>query len=446
MTNKKQFAGKLSRGIGTMLTLTLFAGLAASAHAAEKVIHDFANSDGATSESDVIFDAAGNLYGVTTAGGDLSCRSGQGCGTVFKLSKTSAGWRRTVLYKFKGGNDGEFPLGRLVLDKAGNLYGTTFVGGAGVGGVVYELSPTSTGGWNFAVLHSFGNVTAEGQNLTAGLIMDAAGNLYGTAQAAGASLSSCFGSGCGVVFELSPTSGGGWTETVIYSFLGIGDGGAPYGGVIFDGAGNLYGTTTEGGNLSGCGGGGCGVVYKLSPTSSGGWIETVLHAFSGGSDGSRAFGSVVFDASGNLYGTTQDGGNLKGCNGFGCGLVYKLSPNTHGGWTETAIHDFQPGPGGDGGYKGAHPTAGLVLDVSGALYGATPVGGSSRSGVVFKLSNSTGTWRETLLHTFSGTLGSGPDGAFPSAGVTFDGSGNLFGTTSYGGSTPFAGTVFEITP
>jgi len=281
----------------------------------QSILEVFNNGpEGAIPSAGFIADAAGNLYSTASS-------SSSGTGNVFELSPTSFGWQLTVLYNFTGGADGGFPAGNLIFDAAGNLYGVTNGGGnlaactGGGCGVVFKLSPSSSGTWTETVLHTFRGGLDGGQPQGT-LIFDAAGNLYGTT-------TKCFGSApCGLVFELSPSSSGSWTEKVLYTFTGGRDGASPLAGVIMDAAGNLYGTTIGGGNLTGvcAGSGGCGVVFKLSPTSSGNWSETVLHRFSGGRDGSEPISGLTFDASGNLYGSTYFGGAA------GFGVIFETTP------------------------------------------------------------------------------------------------------------------------
>ena len=292
-------------------------------------------SDGGVPYAGLIFDAGGNLYGTTSGGGSSTY------GVVFELSPPSGGsspWNETVLYAFTGVDDGESPLASLIFDSKGNLYGIAFGGKAGYG-VAFELTPPSggSGPWNEAVLYTF-HSRSDGAYPYAGLIFDSKGNLYGTTSNGGdTSGSNCKATrGCGVVFELSPPTGGSgmWTETTPYSFTGGSDGGYPDAGLIFDSKGNLYGTTGQGGNLSGSncsGSSGCGVVFELSPPTggTGSWTESVLYTFNGGGDGADPSAGLIFDAKGNFYGTAYSGGDMSGsnCSGAGgCGVVFELSP------------------------------------------------------------------------------------------------------------------------
>jgi len=319
----------------------------------------------------------------------------------------------------------------LISDAAGNLYGTNSSGGTYTYyGTVFELTPTAGGGWTEQVLHSFNNNGTDGLYPSSGLIFDAAGNLYGTTSGGGDY--SCNGSSqCGTVFELSPTEGGGWTETVLHSFGAGTDGSGPTGSLIFDGGGNLYGATYAGGTSN------VGTVFELSPNGSGGWTESVLYSFNNnGSDGNYPYAGLVFDSAGNLYGTTYYGGTSNQ------GSIFKLSPNGGGGWTETVLHSF------DFNFNetdGAYPTAGVIFDHAGNLYGTTDNGGTCNYGTAFEFSPAGGgNWTETVLHSF---CNGGADGYRPFAGLIIDHAGNLYGTTSVGGSgTSAIGTVFEIAP
>ena len=392
----------------------------------ETILHSFGNgTDGISPNASLIFDSNGNLYGTTYFGGI------HGQGTVFELSPSQGGgWTETVLHSFGSGTDGAQPYAALILDMAGNLYSTTYKGGVHGEGTVFELSPRLGGGWTETVLHSFGNpATQDGADPFGDLVADATGNLYGMTQGGGIR-------GKGTVFELSLGQGGGWTETVLHSFgnPATQDGANPFAGLIFDQDGNLYGTTYLGGIHS------LGTAFELSPSGGGGWTETVLHSFGvpGSQDGSDPEGGLIFDRSGNLYGTTMAGGiHVDGvCSPVGCGTVFELSPREGGGWTETVLHSF--GNGTDG----IFPQAGLVSDAVGNLYGTTESGGIHSMGTTFTLTpREGGGWTETVLHSF----GNGTDGAFPVSGLTFDSLGNLYSTTLAGGIHGL-GTAFQLTP
>ncbi len=297
----------------------------------EKVLHSFGSgNDGANPSAGLIFDAAGNLYGTTA-------------GNVFELVPRPDGtWKEKVLHSFPAnGEDGLYPSGGVILDAAGNLYGMTCCGGPyGSGcspndfgcGTVFELTPQKNGKWTEKLLHSFNHNGKDGYNPGGGLIFDPAGNLYGTAQWGGAHPTGCaIVDGCGIVFELSPTTHGKWKEKVLHSFIDNGkDGAMPDASLIFDPAGNLYGTTVFGGAYdSNCNCG--GMVFKLTPETNGKWTEKVLHSFGSGNDGEYPAASLVIDAAGNLYGDTTVGGYFGDQCGFDgevgeCGIVFEIKP------------------------------------------------------------------------------------------------------------------------
>jgi len=403
-------------------TTVLLAALCAAQQ--ETVLHSFGGgTDGRNPDCGLVMDDAGNLYGTTGNGGI------HGWGTVFKLSpRQGEGWNETVLHNFGNGSDGRHPYCGLMFH-AGILYGATYGGGIHGAGTVFILAPGEDGNWAETVLHSFGKGT-DARLPNGNLILDGAGNLYGTTWQGGIHSYCFYGSGCGTVFELSPRAGGGWMETVLHSFGNNRDGQGPGSGVIMDDAGNLYGTTLMGGIHN------SGTVFELSPRAGGGWTETVLHNFGNGSDGQSPSGGLIMDGVGNLYGTT-DGGGI-----HGAGTVFKLSPRAGGGWTETLLHSLT---------SGYWSVAGLLMDPDGNLYGTTEWGGnyvncSSGCGIVFELSpQADGGWTETVLHRFDGA-----DGQWPFAGLIMDGAGNLYGTTSSGGihhnCDGTCGTVFELSP
>ena len=402
-----------------------------------KVLHAFTGkADGGVPNGPVTFDFDGNLYGLTNAGGTSEDCNPPGCGVVYKLApNASGGWHETPLLSF-GYEAGEIPQGNLLISPAGALIGAT-VTGANTDGEVFELSPASSG-WQESFLYSLNGVSDGDQPLD-GLVADKAGNLYGTA-AYGGKVDACFREGCGTVFELSPTSSGIWQETTLYTFTGGADGANPMARLTMDSAGNLYGTTPGGGKVSkegACAIAGCGVVFELSRNSLGSWTETVLYAFSG-PDGLGPWGSLVMDAAGNLYGTTLVGGT--GCT---CGVVFELFPSSSG-WHEIVLHHFTGGAGG------GNPTSGLALDSVGNLYGTTSVGAGGcveECGVIFKLAPPSGVdWTFTRLHEFTGGLG-GSESTVTRANnpLVFGPDGNLYGTTPSGGAFD-AGVVFQIAP
>src|SRR5208337_2767854 len=313
------------------LTLPLAAivtvlGLCGSARGAPeyKVLHSFTGTDGSGPWGGVTLGRNGSVYG-TTAGGGV-------CGTVFRLTPQASGhWKEIVLHQFGSGHDPCDPNSTVIFDEAHNLYATSVGGGDYYSGTVFELTHGPTG-WAASTLYSFGTQGGDGGDPTAGLVMDKAGNLYGTAPRSGPTQG-------GTVFELTPDSGG-WKETVLYAFAAQeNDGAAPYAGLITDAARNFYGTTQYGGTR--CGSSSCGTVYELTPVSGGGWKETILHRFDdNGKDGfTPSWGALIMDASGSLYGTTSGGG----CCG---GVVYKLTPSAGGHWKETILYEFRGGASG----------------------------------------------------------------------------------------------------
>jgi uncharacterized repeat protein (TIGR03803 family) len=385
----------------------MFVSIARAANRYE-VLHYFLNKPASNPEAALIADSAGNLYG-TASFSSNACA----CGAVFKLTRQTGGkWSYKVIHLFRG-RDGQNPRGRLVFDSSGNLYGTTQSGGAHGKGTVFELSPSGSK-WTERVLYSFGATSDDLQAPLAALIFDAKGNLYGTASSGGTYLFQ------GGVFELSP-SGKRWKEAIIYNFTGFADRAVPEGDLVWDSVGNLY-STTFGGGL----GYGEGVVFELSPTSKGNWTESTLNTFTGDTDGGEPTSGVIFDNAGNLYGTTSfstvDGGavfeltpsmgqwtlslpytfcqkpgcadgatpldglavdsagNLYGTTSQGGrdgdGVVFKLSQSANN-WTEAVLHSF------DGAHGGA-PSAGLILGPRGVIYGTAGFGGMGQ-GVVFSI-------------------------------------------------------------
>ena len=434
MLGKKEFCNLISRTISRAATAalaiaTVFALTVALTQSAQTqtftVLHNFTGGgDGEWPYAGLTIDQAGNLYGTTTGAGTG--------GNAFKLSKKGSGWILNLLHTFSGGSDGGYPAARVIFGPDGSLYGTTEEGGEGgceFCGTVFSLKPPATAcktalcPWTQTVLYTFTG-GSDGSGPGGGdLIFDQAGNLYGTTQAGGYLGGVCSANGgCGVVFELTP-SNGGWTESVVYTFTGGSDGANPYAGVIFDKAGNLYGTSFLGGN-PGCFYGGCGAVFQLTPSGSG-WAVNVLYSFQGGSDGGEPIGGLIFDGSGNLYGTTTLGGSDSG------GTIFELTPSG-GGWTFDVLYNFT-------GYYGSWGS--LVMDAAGNLYGTAVGGGAYGTGSIFKLTRSGGSWSYTSLHDFY----SPTDGGSPFCNVVFDANGNLYGTTPWQGPGG-QGTAWEITP
>jgi uncharacterized repeat protein (TIGR03803 family) len=311
----------------------------------EKVLYSFAGQpDGANPQSSLIYDASGNLYGTTSAGGVY------GLGTVFELSPKG---QETVLYSFQGGTDGANPVSKLAFDTAGYLYGTTTTGGAYSGGTVFEVVKGGTE----QVLYSFGNGT-DGSAPVAGVTLTKAGIIFGTTSAGGTS-------GYGTVFRLAPAQSG-WTEHILHNFEMQADGGTPYAGVVFDASGNLYGATTDGGGADWNGG---GAIFELT-YSGGEWNFSVLDGLAG-SGISGTYRNVLVSAAGNIYATTHCDGS------YSAGTVYELTPSG-GSWTYTPLYAFT------GGSDGQYSYSNLVMDKQGNLYGTTNIGGAGY-GVAFKI-------------------------------------------------------------
>lgn len=382
------------------------------------ILHTFTGgSDGGGPYAGLTIDRAGNLYGTTTYGG-------QGYGSVFELSFRGTGWSFHPIYKFGGGSDGEGPLSRVIIGPNGTLYGTTYAGGnvscdGGQGcGTVFNLKPRPIAcpaafcTWRKTVLYRFNGGNDGANPLLGDLVFDHAGNIFGSTGNGGGV--ACSGLGCGTVFELSPVAGA-WQENVLYAFSGS-DGENPYAGVVFDQAGNLYGTTKFGGPAAN------GTVFRLGPNGSG-WTESVLYGFAGQNDGYWPVGGLIFDALGNLYGTTISGGANGG------GIAFAVTPQG----SENVIFSFAGGP--SGGVYGS-----LTMDAAGNLYGITYDDGAFGNGAVFRLSPSPNGWIYTDLHDFTGS-----DGRCPYGNLVIDASGNLYGTTEAGGQYDY-GVVWKITP
>ena len=318
-------------------------------HGKETVLYNFAGgTDGSRPESSLLRDATGNLYGTTFSGGVSNA------GTVFKVT---AKGKETVLYSFAGTTDGGSPIAGLARDSAGNLYGTTTLGGANSQGTVFELvRPTNKGGqWQEVVLHNFGQST-DGTTPIGGVTLNATGNLYGTTSTGGQY-------GYGTIFQLT-TSKSGWTEQILYDFQMADDGGTPYAGLVMDGSGNLYGGATSGGKRAG------GTIFKLTPSSKG-WKFHVVYALSGWVI-SGPFRNLFVDGAGNIYGTTH-------CDGVNeAGTAFRLTPSGKG-WAYHALHVFT------GGKDGLYAFTNLVLDSAGDVFGTTNMGGTNGHGVLFKI-------------------------------------------------------------
>jgi uncharacterized repeat protein (TIGR03803 family) len=381
---------KTALSLAIAISFVLMAVSGAWAAATEQVLYSFTDgSDGGYPMAGLIFDAAGNLYGTTSSGGVYDQ------GTVFELSQSTGTWTETVLYSFTGGADGGYPASGLLIDKAGNLYGTT-QRGCDEMGCVFELRRGKTR-WQEFVLYSFSGSSGN----PSGLTMDKADRVFGTTELGG--------DGAGTIFGMQHTETG-WQESTLYSFNENGDGPQnPQSGVAVGSPEHLYGTTPNGGY-------GRGTVFELTYTKRG-WQEQIIYSFEGGYDGSTPYGGLVLDSAGNLYGTTSSGGD------YNQGTVFELSRSQHG-WTKTIIYNLSTPPS----------NAALTFDQSGNLYGET-------YDTIFELSPSNGGWNETTVFQFDGT-----DGQSINGGLIFDQAGNMYGTTQNGGGVFNAGVVFEITP
>ena len=407
--------------IAAFTLVVLLAGMAAPAQAQTyQVLHNFTfGLDGSEPWATVTVDQRGNLYGTTIYGGTNNR------GTVFKLSHAGQGWVFNPLYSFAT-SDGVFTEAPLAIGPDGTLFGTTAAGGTAGEGTVYDVHPPSNPcrgaicPWTESVLHSFTGGADGAVPGYGALVFNHAGNGFGTTTLGGINNG-------GVVYELTRTQQG-WTESVAYTLSDLTTGTDPYSGLIVDNTGNLYGTASSAGGL------GNGSVYQLTPSGSG-LTGQYLYAFPvrDPDAGSTPYGGLVFDASGNLYGTTVNGG------ANGVGTIYELSPSGSG-WSESVLFSFT------GNYPG--PKYGLAIDAAGNLYGTTFQGGAHQNGSVFRLSYTNGQWVYTDLHDFAG----GADGLFPLGGVAIDANGNLFGTTEIGGNLTGdcapdgCGVVWEITP
>jgi uncharacterized repeat protein (TIGR03803 family) len=308
----------------------------------------------------VTLDEKGNLYGSTVTGGTSGACEG-GCGVAYQLTNSGGSWTETVLHDFTGGDDGSGPGAGLTLDAKGNLYGMTPTGGANGFGVIYQLRPSADNTWEFKVIHTFTGGNDGGSASAGRMILDAAGTLYGVATVGGQYQQ-------GVAFRLAQRRGGAWKLTPLYAFRGQPDAGFPYGGLVFDTAGNLYGTTYYDGAND------LGAVYELTRGIGGTWTESVLYSFRGGKDGANSISNLVFDSAGNLYGTTGEGGAI----GCGCGVIFRLHPDGTGSWTESVAHRFTNSPDGASAYNG------IVADGAGNFFGTTVYGGADGDGTVYE--------------------------------------------------------------
>jgi uncharacterized repeat protein (TIGR03803 family) len=408
-------------------------GQSAGALANATEIYNFLRgSDSAFPKGGVVLDSAGNIYGTASQGGiNVGSCLDSSCGTVYELTKgTGSIWTETLLYQFQAPPDGSYPMGSLVRDSAGNLYGAAFYGGINCGTVFKISGSTET------ILHTFQG-GSDGCSPQAGLTMDSSGNLYGTTSGLYSSNNGAGGSGS--VYELSPDGNGGFNYSVIYLFKsGDFDGSAPVSSLTLDSSGNLYGTTSAGGGtLPRCDSkfpqSSCGTVFELSPVAGGGWNEKVIHTFHGTAEGFSPFTGVTFDDAGNLYGTTQTGGPLtNNCPRAGCGVVYALSPRGDGTWEEKTLINFQ------GGADAYFPVSNLTY-YRGLFYGFTD-DQSYDVATIYKLTPlGKGQWSEAVVYRF----GLVTDGGFQVGTPFIASDGTIYGASTYGGAT-FGGVVFSL--
>jgi hypothetical protein len=387
------------------------------------VIHTFTGGrDGGVPYAGLTRDSV-SLYGTTSRGGIPGGCDGAGCGTVYKLVSRTSSWVLISLYTFSGSADGGVPLARVVFGPNGGLFGTTAAGGSAYGsegaGTVFSLQPPGhTGGnlmqpWTEKVLHQFGGPAEDGNYPYFGdLVFDPAGDIYGTTYGGGFQCGDA--TYCGTVFQLKPSGNRiQWNENILYEFTDLSVA-VPQSGVVLDPFGNLYGTTSNG----------LGAAYKLSSSGSE-WTETTIHQFGSQGDGSMPVAGLAADGRGNYIGATQAGG------ANGVGAVFELVPNG-GGWSESVIYNLT---------GGGSPEGTLFRDPSGNMYGTACQGGTHNAGLVFKLTYSGGTWTERDLYNFTG----GDDGYCPIGEVVVDADGNVFGTTIAGGAYQ-NGVVWKIAP
>lgn len=432
-----------------LITLLVLALMSCAWAGTNKTLYSFSETnDGGFPSAGVVFDSSGNLYGTAADCVDS-------WGTVFRMTPSGGSWQFQTILPFTDNGEGACPASNLILDASGNLYGTTVMGGTYANssqgyGVVYQLAPSENPQrqWTESVYYNFQGFP-DGAYPEAGLVMDKNGNLYGTADVGGDSSDRA-----GTVFQLVPDGIGGWNYNLLHTFEGTSfgtvpsDGGDPRGGLVVDEAGNVFGLTYRGGGAC-TDTNGCGVLFEISPNPDGSWTYQTIHAFKGscyspGVDGGYPWSHLVRDRAGNLYGTTECGGK------YGFGTVFEFKQvGKKKTWKEVVLHNFYYNTQHDG----VFPVTGVTFDKAGNLYGTTSLGGVDPVykngefgyGVVYKLTpNANGSWKETVLHVFTGVAG---DGAYPDnvGGVVVDNAGNVYGTTSSGGKYGY-GTVFEVSP
>lgn len=395
--------------------------------AQERVLYDFSSEINGP-EGSLTIDSTGRLFGTT-----VSRQNGFLGGSVFELSRGKDGiWTVKVLYGFP---DNSSPQAGLKIDAKGSLYGTAPTGGQANDGIVFVVTPQANGTWQEKVLHNFLSGPSDGSMPYGGVTLDAKGNLYGATGAGGPS-------DLGTIYRLARGENGDWTEAILFAFTNASiEGSAPAGDLIMDAEGDLYGVASQGGKNSD------GLVFELSPKSGGAWQEKVLHTFGGSpDDGVFPLAGLVMDRNGNLYGTTLGGGT--GPDGecftpggfvgdFNCGVAFELSRNVDGKWSERILHTFGSSPG-----DAIQPESSLVMDLNANLFGTTNIGGLYDEGTVYELSRSAdGVWSEKILHDFPRN---DEDGTYPLSELTLGAQSKLYGTTMFGGTCQACGTVFEI--
>ncbi len=408
---------KVLRPYHFALVACIFVAVSASAQT-ETILHFFGSADAFATQSAVTLDSAGNIYGTLSGGA-------YGMGGVYMLSPTAGGsWSLTLLHSFGGfPDDGIRPGGGVARDAAGNLFGTTQLGGYYGFGTVYELSP-SAGTWSYKIIRGFTNRNGEGYGSVSTPVVDAAGNVYGTTPYSGNKGEVKPGS----VWELSPQPDGSWPEKILHVFTGYPDAGTTL-NVIFGPDGNLYGASVAGGLHAN------GAVFQLSPTPSGSWTESLLYSLGRTlSDDGRAPSGMAFDSAGNIFVATLYGGHDNQ------GAVFELPSNGDGTWgAQVKVHSFSKVADGD------QPAGSPAIDASGNVYVITTYGDNGfGNGGLFKFTNVAGAWTETPVHAFGATH----DGWFPMDGPVLDPVGNLYGTTFIRGGQfdEGDGTLWRITP
>ena len=432
---KKQFLA-FATAVTFAVTLPVFAASTPKGG----IIYTFkGGSDGENPVAPLVADAHGNLYGTTQEGGGSTFCNGGGCGTVFELiapSSPAGKWGETILHSFTGGNDGSYPFGGLIFDSAGNLYGTTYEGGD-MGNTLCTAGKNVGCGTIFELSPPKGPGGAWSETVLHLFEEGGADGAFPLSSLVFDNRGNLYGTTLGgntftnggIVFELSPGSGGLWTESVLYSFMGLEDGYVPEGPLVFDGSGNLYGTTNTGsGDYAG------GAVFQLVPPIAGGsWAFNSLYDFEG-PEGGRPVGGLLIDHSGNFFGTTMFGGTQRH------GVAFELIPPQSGGsWTDVDLYNFVGG-------SDAYPF-GFVEDAAGNLYGTAEGTYDNTCGEIFKLSNSAGSWNRTVLHGF--TSKHFGQGCYPQAPLVYGKWKALYGTTSRGGDKSCGvgcGTVFGFLP